>query len=201
MLRRLIPDGMFNREPWAKGMDPWNRKLFMHVRTTPPGCLAGLSAEPAHDQHRAEFIGWSIACKCGGRSLELLGHPMSDIDPGTAYPQGFLSPLAVRCGGCGATTELFDSSQHGYDAEFGKRNGHFIDTNRRGSGERRAATCPACQGTLHRITATLGFSHFDHVDDEPELAPVAQDFFDSFCCLLRCDGCGNEWSIPGFELA
>lgn len=43
--------------------------------------------------------------------------------------------------------------------------------------------------------------HFDLIEDEPELEPRAQEYFDAFDCRGKCTGCGDEYSLANFELA
>jgi hypothetical protein len=113
-----------------------------------------------------------------------------------------LSPLAFRCAKCGTVTEIIDTNEHGYDAENGKIiESEFRSSTIRGNGERSAFPCTECKETEFQPTALFMHSHFDLIEDFPELEPRVQDFFDAFGCKGKCANCGTESSIADFELA
>ena len=201
MFDRFPFNRLFRSEHWAVGLDPWNRKLYRRVRTVAPACLHGFGVTAAHGDGPAERVRWGLACRCGERTGRVLGYSVKDFRKDYDGPDVLIGPLAFCCSACGKTTEMFDSAKHGLEAEFGKRGEKFIDTNLRGSGERQAIRCPECEASEYDVIASFMFAHFDHIDDEPGLEPWAQDFFDSFGCIGRCESCGTEWLIAGFELA
>ena len=61
--------------------------------------------------------------------------------------------------------------------------------------------CPECGASEFSITAFCSHPHFDLIEDEPELEPRAQEYFDSFDCRGTCTGCGKASSLANFELA
>jgi hypothetical protein len=60
---------------------------------------------------------------------------------------------------------------------------------------------PHMLGERVRHHGVLSHSHFDLVEDELELEPRAQEYFDSFDCHGTCAGCGKDSSLANFELA
>jgi hypothetical protein len=142
-----------------------------------------------------------LACSCGATTGKLLGYPLKEFNPEYAGPPLFVSPLAFQCAACGRRAEVIDTKEHGYNSEIGKAAGQSFDSNCRGSGEPQAAACPACGGEEFAVTAFCCHQHFDLIEDEPELEPRAQEYFDGFECRGRCVACGRESSIAGFELA
>lgn len=189
------------KDPWAIGMDRWSRRLYRQVRSIPPGCLAGVEAEPSHSAEQAEKTGWSLRCTCGSQAGRVLGYPIRKLNTAYGGDEMFVSPIAFRCAACGRVAELLDTAQHGYDAECAKRFGGKVFPGFRGEGERDGSACPECGADAHRVRAEFYFAHFDLIEDEPDLAPVAQEFFDAFGCFGSCDACGHNWLIASFELA
>ncbi len=189
------------KEPWAIGMDRWNRRLYQRVRTIPPRCLEGFVVEAASDPTKAEIVEWALACQCGGCHGEVLGYSLRKLNKKYKGDELLVSPIAFRCGSCGRTIEMIDTAQHGCDAECAKRFGGKVFPGYRGEGERDGSACPECGADVHRVRAEFYFAHFDLIDDEPDLEPVAQEFFDAFGCSGICEACGHEWLIASFELA
>jgi hypothetical protein len=114
----------------------------------------------------------------------------------------FVSPLGFRCSSCSKTTEIIDTKQHGYNSEIGKLEGErSYDSNYRGSGKRQPIPCPECGATEFSLKVFCAHPYFDLIEDEPDLAPRAQDYFDAFDCRGACASCGKESSLANFELA
>jgi len=130
----------------------------------------------------------------------LLGHSLKECNPEYDGPPLFVSPLAFLCSSCGKTTEILDTKQHGYNSEISK-GGENYDSNYRGTGARQAVPCPECGTSEFSMTAFCAHPHFDLIEDEPELEPRAQEYFDSFDCRGKCAACGKESSLANFELA
>jgi hypothetical protein len=181
--------------------DKWFGKMVRQVQSRPPTCLAGFRVTPLIDDEWEECARFAIACSCGGTKGKLLGHPLSSCNPEYAGSPCYVSPLAVQCGSCGRTTELIDTKIHGYNAEISKLDDGIGDSNYRGSGDRAIVTCPECGGNEFSFTVHFGHSHFDLIQDEPELEPRAQEFMDGFDCRGLCTSCGAEASRANFELA
>jgi len=183
---------------WDELSDADIDRIIARVQTTPPTCLQGLACEPAHDDEWEDRVRWSIACRCGGRTGTILGYPLREVSGDSNAPDQFVGPLAFRCASCGTTTEVIDTSVHGYNAELTPS-----DATMRGDPDapRTPARCPSCANGACSVVLSFGHSHFDHIEDDPSLADRAQDFFDSFACLATCAACGHEWWVAEFELA
>lgn len=182
-------------------MDPFIEKMVRQVQQHPPTCLSGFRATPAHAERWNDWAGWSLVCSCGATKGRLQGHPLKECNPEYDGPPLFVSPLAFLCSACGNTTEIIDTKQHGYNSEIGKAEGQSCDSNYRGTGQRQNVPCPECGASEFSITAYCAYPHFDLIEDEPELAPRAQEYIDSFDCRGRCTSCGKESSLANFELA
>ena len=182
-------------------MDPWIEKMVRHVQTRPPSCLSNFRTTPAHMQPWNHWAGWALACSCSETKGKLLGYSLKDFDPKYSGPQVFVSPLAFLCSSCEKTTEIIDTKEHGYNAEISKPYGKTCETNYRGTGPRQVMQCPACGRPEFTITAFCAHPHFDLIEDEPELEPRVQEYFDSFGCRGKCAACGKESSLADFELA
>lgn len=169
--------------------DEWFARIVRHVQRTPPRCLGGFSfREPQESQPWAESVGWSLTCSCGGTTGQFLGYPSE---------HGLLSPLSFRCSKCAKVTEVFDSNRHGYNSEIGAGGcGYPL-----GTGEPTAFACPKCSGTEFSAAGRFMHSHFDVIQDEPELEPRAQDFFDSVAFGGTCSGCGAAAEFANFKTA
>jgi hypothetical protein len=105
------------------------------------------------------------------------------------------------CSECGSTIEVLDTKLHGYDAECDKASGVSYDAHYRGNGPRTAIPCSNCGLTEFVAKATFGHSHFDLMQDIPELEPLAHDYFDAFTCRGTCCKCEKESILVSFELA
>lgn len=182
-------------------MDPFIKRLVKQVQEHAPSCLSGFRVSPPGAESWNDWAGWSLACSCGATQGKVLGHSLKDCNPKYDGSPVFVSPLAFECSACGKTTEIIDTQEHGYNSEIGKLEGGGGDSNYRGSGERQPIPCPQCNASEFSVTARFLHSHFDLIDDEPELEPRAQEFFDGFDCVGKCAACNAESSLAGFELA
>src|SRR4051812_34115461 len=97
------------------------RQAEARLHSTPPRCLAGFTATPTtlpdvgFDGHGPNINKiYPPACPCGHDRFRPLGHPVNNRGVDL-----FVSPLTLECAACGKVTELIDTDQHGYDAEFG----------------------------------------------------------------------------------
>lgn len=157
---------------------------------------------PSHAEPWNGWAGWALACSCGSKNGKLLGHSLQDCNPEYDGPPSFGSPLAFLCASCDQITEIIDTKKHGYDSEMGLAGeGKSWDVNYHGSGPRQVVQCPNCSRNEFAITTNYSHSHFDHVEDEPELEPRAQDYFDCFACRGKCTECRTESVLASFELA
>jgi hypothetical protein len=173
------------------------------VQSTVPTCLQKFKAiGPKVDPEVwHQSVSWKLECPCGNSIGAVLGYPLRDYVRDYSGPETFLSPLAFRCAKCGMLTELIDTNEHGYDAENGKElKSEYRGATIRGNGERIAFPCRNCKKTEIEPTARFFHSHFDLIEDFPELEPRVQDFFDAFGCSGKCTTCGTESSIADFEL-
>ncbi len=179
----------------------FDERLVRQVLQHPPSCLSGFRVSPSHTQPWNDWAGWALACTCGSTKGKLLGHPLKECNPEYDGPPEFVSPLAFECSSCGKTTEIIDTKQHGYEAEVEKAFGKSSESNLRGSGKRQSVPCPKCGAREFSITGYCCHSHFDLIEDEPELEPRAQEYFDAFDCRGTCAACGEDSSLANFELA
>lgn len=176
--------------------------MVRHVQTKPPSCLRGFRITPVVRVHEfTHWAGWALACSCGATKGKLLGYSLKDLNPQYNGPQLFVSPLAFLCSSCDKTIEIIDTKQHGYDAEISKPYGKTLNTSYYGTGPRQVVQCAGCGRQEFSITAFCAHSHFDLIEDEPELEPRVQDYFDAFGCRGKCAHCGQESCLADFELA
>ena len=112
-----------------------------------------------------------------------------------------MSPLAFKCSECGRCTEIIDTHVHGYDGEYDRRFGKVNKTTKRGGGAREIFLCHKCESAEFTAVGSFPHSHFDHIEDEPELEPYAMDFFDSFALKAVCTSCRHEMFVCSYELA
>ena len=181
-------------------MGSWFQKMVKRVREVPPACLRGFTVTPLHPARWSGRVGWALRCRCGGRTGKLMAHPLAKYNPDYHGPPVFISPLAFRCAPCGKTTPIIDTQRHGYNSEIDKP-GESLDSNYRGTGRRQEVPCPKCGGREFSLTAFCAHSDFDLIEDEPELEPRAQEYFDWFECRGACASCGKQSSLADFELA
>jgi hypothetical protein len=181
-------------------MHPFIEKMVQLVQNTPPSCLSGFQVSSCDSEPWNDWAAWSLTCGCSATKGKVLGYPLKDFDPEYKGRPLFISPLAFLCSSCGKTTEIVDTELHGYNAEIEKMSEHRYPT-LRGTGERTAIPCPHCQTSEFSVKAFCAHPHFDLIEDEPELEPRVQEFFDSFDCHGVCASCGKESSLANFELA
>ena len=176
----------------------WYQQMVRHVLGHAPSCLEGFQTErvPLENDLWDERVEWKIACPCGGKNGRILGYPPRDFKEDYQGPVVFVSPLAFQCGRCDRVIELMDTARHGYDGECGHGSATI-----RGHGDRSPFACRACNAMSFRVVTCFQHSHFDIIEEEPELEPVAQNYFDWFQCVGTCSECGEEQSIGDYELA
>ncbi|HTN74148.1 MAG TPA: hypothetical protein VL096_02835 [Pirellulaceae bacterium] len=181
----------------------WYEQLVQHVLDHAPKCIGEFQVRltlPADSiwENRTE---WELVCSCGSKTGQILGYSLGDLAQDYDGPLTFVTPLGFSCSSCNRLTEIIDTELHGYDGECKARFDGSGAATYRGTGERKVFACEKCGGGQFSAKAHFQYSHFDIIEDEPELAPVAQDFFDFFECTGVCSGCGQEQSIGGYELA
>lgn len=176
----------------------WYERMVRQVVEHPPSCLDGFQTEPVPLEADTwdDRVGWKVTCPCGTESGKLLGYPLGELKSDYSGPVLFVSPLAFQCSSCDRLIEIIDTDKHGYDGECG----HGAATIR-GEGERSAYTCQSCGAMTFRVATCFQHSHFDIIEDEPDLEPVAQNYFDWFACTGSCTNCGEENSFGDYELA
>ena len=187
----------------GKSIEGLEGRIRRHVMDHPPSCLSGL--EPWLVVHAdGAWNGqteWGIQCACGGEVGEVLGYSLADLNPRYEGPLLFVTPLAFQCCRCERVTEIIDTDRHGYDGENKQKFGGVGAATYRGEGERKTFNCGECGKTHFTVTAGFQYSDFDHVEDEPDLEPVAQDYFDWFVSTGVCAACGKSQCIGDYELA
>jgi len=135
-----------------------------------------------------------LHCTCGCDSHLVLGHYWRNPDYHDFLV--FVSPLALTCCACGKVTELFDSDNHGYDAEIGA-----IASNHRGTGKRSEFACKRCGPQGFQL-----FARFEYPDDRlaqsgDEFRGREQDLFSWFSLVGKCSACGHFMRIADCECA
>jgi hypothetical protein len=176
----------------------WYERLVRQVLEHPPSCLEGFRTERVSLEGDTwdDRVEWKIECPCGGESGKILGYPLRDLEASYEGPVLFVSPLAFQCANCDRVIQIIDTNKHGYDGECG----HGAATIR-GEGERATFACQFCCEMTFRVATSFQHSHFDIIEDEPELEPVAQNYFDWFACKGVCTNCGEEQGFGDYELA
>ena len=177
------------------------QKAIQQVRDHPPTCLNQLKPRMAHTNAWEDQAEWKIVCSCGGERGQLLGHDLRRFNHGYEGAPLFVSPLHFVCVTCGRHGLIIDTEKHGYNAEISMIEGGVGDSNYRGDGEGPAVPCSSCGSHIFEMTAVFAHTHFDLIDDEPDLLPKAQDFFDSFWLEATCTGCGSTQTPASYETA
>jgi|GEM_PF-1480326 hypothetical protein len=173
-------------------------RLVRQVLEHAPSCLDRFHTErlPLEDDTWDDRVKWKIVCPCGAERGKILGYPLGDLKPTYDGPVVFVSPLAFQCSSCDRAIEIIDTAKHGYDGECGHGAATF-----RGEGDRATFACQSCNESTFRVATCFQHSHFDIIEDEPELEPVAQNYFDWFACKGVCTSCGEEQCFGDYELA
>jgi hypothetical protein len=194
---------------------PGQSKFFWNH---PPRCIVGFTARPVtisgivYDGHGSpsqlnidasrvkieapEYsnpVFW-LLCSCGHDTHFVLGHYWRNPDYRNVLV--FVSPLALRCGGCGKVSEMIDTDIHGYDGEIGD-----IAATHRGEGERAEFVCDKCGPREFQV-----FVRFEYPDDLfdgefDKFRGREQDLFTWFSLIGKCVGCGRLLSVTDFECA
>lgn len=192
---------LFGGDAWDPDTDDDYQAILERVRTVPPSCLRALKAIPAHSEEWDSRAKWTIACSCGNSTGTVLGYPLDELAGEASLKGQFAGPLAFRCAACDKVTEMFDSAAHGYNAEISKGSSLKHDGGYRGEGPRVAAACPKCSRASGAVACEFTHSHFDHIEDDPNLLDAAQDYFDGFGCKATCAECGHARWVSEYELA
>jgi len=168
-------------------------RLVKGAWSSPPRCLAGFEAEPVKEpppfvtvlDEQAFFY---LSCPCSSTALCIFGYPIAEAAGSLS------SPLSAQCAACGRITPLFDSREHGYDAEQGSC------PSVPGSGELQRFVCPQCSGVTF-----AAYPAFTYQLEGDEFAPGQwahiQDFFDWFVLNVRCKRCGTVCTAAECECA
>lgn len=131
---------------------------------------------------------FSVACRCGGANLRLVGYPHSEA--------GMLCPLDVECADCLRQAPLFDVAMHGYDAELG--HGCY---SMRAIGQRDVFACSNCSGVSFKLYVSFTYQA-EPIEDWPlEDRVRVQDLFDGFGVATRCGACGVLDTPVNYECA
>src|SRR5262245_47738366 len=105
------------------------------VSSTPPRCLRRLTAKPVTMPAKWGYgvamrwdvaAAWKLACPCGRRHGQLLGHPLAVLNPAAAGDKSFVSPFAFRCATCDMTTKFLDTDVDGTGAELARLEGSGV---------------------------------------------------------------------------
>ena len=170
-----------------------------YVRQHPPKCLTAFRTAAAVCTDRLDGHGESVNsffevhCPCGSKEHQVLCYPL-------VHPESrevvLVGPIALRRKKCRRTNELFDATQHGYDAEHGT-----APTCLRGEGERTAFGCPDCASTKFGVVTRFEYSSEGLYDDDERLVARAEDYFTWFTLLGQCGGCSKETHIVEIECA
>jgi hypothetical protein len=171
------------------------------LQATPPSCIAGFRAKAVHGAKWRNGVEWSLRCACGSGSGAVLAYPLSSLDATFRGEEFWVSPMRLRCEQCSKVTEIIDTARHGYDAQLAAISGRKHGGGYRGSGDPTAVHCPRCGAVNCSVRARFSHPHLDLFEDEPQLRPRAQEFFDVFTLRAKCCGCGEDWKVTSFELA
>ena len=171
------------------------------LQANTPNCLDGFAATLTHDLDSLRFDGhgeplnkvYTLKCKCGGDRLAVIGYLTTNPDFNNA--RVFVTPIALRCAGCGREELLFDTELHGYDAEIEPHPTHI-----RARGDRGPFTC-ACGGDQFKPYARFEFSSETLEDSTGEWTGNEHNLFTWFSLVGDCAKCGKRIDIAEFETA
>lgn len=156
----------------------------------PPDCFAFERMElmsNSEEDDRGEVV-WRLSCPCGHGVGAFLGYPFAIEGEGTI----FLSPLAFRCGECGASHDIFDTDQHGYHMEVSRIEGGGRGVHRRGSGEKIPWICSTCDGDAFRIEVKATYWSLEEIGEIVEESGVkAENLFNEIDFICNCSACGE----------
>lgn len=190
---------------------------LLHFQTHPPRCLSKFVARPT-DLPGAIFDGHSpisledlppewddkfgprhlnpifeLGCRCGEKLFFVHGYRWSEQADG--QPIVFMSPLTLECISCGTSNVVFDSNQHGYDAEFGYRSNVVPSDD-----QRIVFECERCGRQPLHCYARFELRN-NMIGEIPEFAGREQDLFSWFTLAGRCLRCSELLTIGEFECA
>ena len=170
-----------------------------YLRARPPECLAGFVATPidrAMDNLDGHGSRWNtffeIRCACGSSDHLVLGYYVINW----RNKEVFVGPLALECGSCNKVTELLDTAINGYN---GKLCGG--GTTLRGSGPRAKFKCGTCGVQPFATIVRFEYGAEGVYDDDDFFRRDAQDVFDWFTLLGRCENCQRKLRVTDFECA
>jgi hypothetical protein len=176
------------------------RRVIERIENTPPACLSGLQAtqtQPPRLWDDNHYSAWRIACPCGCAHGRLLGLRLENCG------QSICSPLAFECTECGAVTEIFDSDQHGYDAELDKEEialgiAHYskqsVAEQLEEYGPRQFFQCTDCDGDSFTFIFSFIFWNIDALAQEEDWD--WENFFSVIVDYCRCDNCARTSLSP-----
>lgn len=162
-----------------------------------PECLAAFDATPTRDLDEHAFDGhgeklnkiYSLRCKCGGERFEAIGYHTDNRGHNI-----FVSPLALRCAGCSAETDLIDTAKHGYDAAIGS------SVTVRARGERGPFAC-VCGGVAFKPYVRFEYPPDMLEDSVGDFTGNEHNLFSWFTLIGDCATCGKRIDITEFETA
>ena len=167
------------------------------LRSTPPRCIRGFTANPMpapERDARADSSAFRLACRCGSERGRVLGHSLADYSKEYDGPLEFIGPLGFGCVGCGRRTPVIDTDTHGWHGESG------CSAVYRGRGRRQPYPCPHCEGDEFGVVVTFLYPDDALGGEEDDLPAARQDSFNGFQLHGSCAGCGKRSWIAGFEL-
>ncbi len=181
----------------------WYERMVRQVQGHAPACLRGFQSKMIlpSDLVWDDRTYWEIACSCGSKTGQIIGYSLRYLKSDYEGPLTFVTPLGFQCSSCSLNIEIIDTDLHGYDGECKARFGGYGAATYRGSGKRSVFSCHECGDSQLTVIPCFQYSHFDIIEDEPELESVAQDFFDWFDCEVKCLSCGHSQSAGDYELA
>lgn len=169
----------------STGQIVWEMKVplseqLAFYRSHVPRALGQLRATPI-EQIDWQFDGhgepvssiFELACSCGGARFHVTCGVHTSDDAAVAAP-----PISIECDACKATFEIFDASEHGWDAVMcGARHD-----------EPEAYDDLVCDGIDAPHELIVRFEHASDTLGDPALAGREPDVFTWFTLLARDPG-------------
>ena len=145
------------------------------------------------DSERPDWVGYALACRCGGDAGRLLAHDTGIEEAGQPI---LSSPVVFECTACHARHAFFDEALHGYDAE------RCLAGPLTSIGP-ATATCPSCRSDHFRLTALFSYEYelSELAEWSSEARARVQDYFDCFGVDGECADCRAVTSLVSVECA